>query len=72
MSLALRVVGWIFFLTGATIIFVSGGGFTEPGNVLPWVGLFIALGGMIMTSLSHLVSRIIQMRNLRKPPDEDM
>ncbi len=71
MSLALRVVGWILFLVGATIIMISGGGFAKPGNVLPWVGLFIALGGMIMTSLSHLVGRIIQMRNLRKPPDEN-
>ncbi len=67
MALWLRVSGWICFLLGVAIFFLAGG-FSAPKNPIPWMGLFVALLGMILTSTSNLVAHLQRMRELKRPP----
>jgi hypothetical protein len=67
----LRLGGWIGFLGGGAFFLFTGATLTDRENLLPWVGLFGMLFGMILTSLSNLANHIARMRRLKqgKPPD---
>jgi drug/metabolite transporter (DMT)-like permease len=67
-ALKLRVAGWIVFLIGGAI-FLLMGGFENPKDPIPWIGLFVALLGMILTSTSNLVAHLDRMKKLRRPPE---
>ncbi len=65
MVLWLRLSGWACFLTGGGL-FLWCGGFTRPKDPTPWVGMFLALLGMILTSLSNLAIHFARMRRLKE------
>lgn len=67
MALGLRLSGWALFLLGAGI-FLSSGGFSDPKNLLAWIGLFTALLGMLLTSASNLAAALRQVRRTPRPP----
>jgi hypothetical protein len=65
MTLWLRLSGWVCFLLGAGVFFVAGG-FSEPKNPIPWMGVFTALLGMILTSSANLAAHFERMRRLKE------
>ncbi len=65
MVLWLRLSGWICFLLGAGT-FLFSGGFENPRSPLPWLGLFTALLGMILTSSSNLAAHFERMRRMKE------
>ncbi len=73
MALWLRVSGWIVSLGGAALLLSSGGFGDDVKNPIPWVGAFLMVFGMILTSSSGLVAHLQHMRRLRQrmqqPPD---
>lgn len=67
MAFKLRIAGWAFFLIGGAV-FLWMGGFEKPKDPVPWIGLFVALLGMILTSTSNLVAHLERAKKLRRPP----
>ena len=66
MALAFRLTGWTLTLVGMGI-FIFGGGFGEDhSNPVGWAGIFVFLGGMILTSLSGLIHNLQYRSKLRK------
>ena len=66
MALAFRLTGWSLTLVGMGI-FIFGGGFGEDhANPAGWAGLFVFLGGMVLTSLSGLINTLQYRSRLRK------
>ncbi len=65
MVLWLRLSGWTCFLLGGGI-FLFSGGFEDPRNPIPWMGMFTALLGMILTSSSNLAAHFERMRKLKE------
>jgi len=66
MAVWLRLSGWVCFLLGAAVFFLSGGLYENPRNLIPWLGMFIALLGMILTSSSRLADHFRHMRELKE------
>jgi len=64
MTLWLRLSGWVCFLLGAGV-FLFSGGFGNPKDPIPWMGMFTALLGMILTSSSNLAAHFERMRRLK-------
>ncbi|MBI2899962.1 MAG: hypothetical protein HYY17_07240 [Planctomycetes bacterium] len=71
MILALRIAGWGFFVIGMGL-FIWAGGFSgahdEVGlkRSMAFVGIFTALGGMVFTSVSRLLSHFAQVRRFKQ------
>ncbi len=66
MALAFRISGWTLTLVGMGI-FMFGGRFGEDySNPVGWAGIFVFLGGMILTSLSGLINNLQYRSRLRK------
>ncbi len=70
MAFALRIAGWGLFVLGiGAFIFVGGFGALRDENpthrVLAWVGMFGALLGMILTSMSRLIGHFVELRRLK-------
>ena len=70
MPLAFRITGWALTLVGMAV-FIFGGEFSEDAkNTFSMVGIFIILGGMILTSLSGLINTLQYRRRLKERADE--
>ena len=70
MPFAFRISGWALTLVGMGV-FIFGGGFgKDSANTAGMVGIFIFLAGMILTSLSGLITTLQYRRGLRNRAKE--
>jgi hypothetical protein len=70
MALWVRVSGWIVSLTGAVLLLSSGGFGEDVRNPYAWVGAFLMVFGMILTSSSGLIAHLQHMKRLREKMQE--
>jgi hypothetical protein len=68
-SFRIRAAGWLLVLAGAASLLLSGGFSKE--HPLPFVGgVFLMIGGMILTSLSALIQQLNHMKDLKQRIEE--
>lgn len=63
----IRAVGWGGLLVGGAVYLFGGADLTNRENLVPWIGVFLMLLSMVITSSASLVAQIQRMRNPRKP-----
>lgn len=54
MATRLRIAGWSLFVAGASVAGFLGD--LDLKQTPTWVGMFLALGGMVLTSTSNVIN----------------
>jgi hypothetical protein len=70
MTLWLRLGGWACFIAGGVFYFATGATLFDKQNLLPWVGFFMVLVGMVLTSTAPLMDTLAHRRKLREQIEE--
>lgn len=68
--MAFRLAGWTLVIIGLALFMWTGGLGDDYRNVYAWVGTFVFLLGMILTSFSALVGTLQYRRRLRERMDQ--